>query len=64
MTNEQRAVLAHVVLDPDAWWAHCQSVMGSRAGAVLAEKVARHQASYDAAFALGGYQTRAEREAG
>ncbi len=64
MTNEQRAVLAHVVIDPDAWLAHAVATFGEeKAAEMLAEKVERWQPDYDAAVALPGYKTRAEREA-
>jgi len=63
LTANERAVLAHVVVDPDAWWTHANSVGKVDAEAALAAKVARWQSDYDAAVAAGGYQTRAEREA-
>jgi hypothetical protein len=62
LTAEQRAVLAHVVTDPDAWAEHALATIG--AGAIEA-KVARHTAAYEAAKAAQGnaYRTRAERDA-
>ena len=64
LTENERAVLAHVVIDPDAWWAHANAVAGINEEAALAGKVERHQAAYDQAKAEnGGYQTRAQREA-
>lgn len=66
MTPEQKAVLAHVVTDPDAWYSHAVSALGEkRAFAALAEKVARWTADYEAARRdLGdAYKTRAERDA-
>lgn len=63
MTDEQRAVLAHVVLDPDAWYAHAVSSFGQEKGReALKAKVARWQASYDRAKTLPDYLPRAERE--
>ena len=69
LTANERAVLAHVVLDPDEWWDHVVARDGSdgkralSAEKCLADKVARWQSDYDTALAAGGYQTRAEREA-
>lgn len=67
LTDRERAVLAHVVLDPDGWLAHSEAVFGEVAAAeCLAAKVVRHESAYDAAVAAEGesYQTRAEREVG
>lgn len=66
MTNEQRAVLAHVVIDPDQWYADAVRDLGQApADAALAAKVARWQPTYEAALVAEGanYRTRAEREA-
>lgn len=66
MTSEQRAVLAHVVIDPDAWLAHAEDVGGEEAAQkALDAKVERWQADYESAVAIYGdeYLTRAEREA-
>jgi hypothetical protein len=64
MTNEQRAVLAHVVIDPDAWEAHAVSTFGpERAARATAEKVARWKPSYDRAKDSPDYKPRAERPA-
>ncbi len=62
LTAEQRAVLAHVVTDPDAWADHALATIG--AGAIDA-KVERHKAAYQAAKAAqgNGYKHRAERDA-
>tara|TARA_R110000765_G_scaffold67804_2_gene130945 strand:- start:513 stop:731 length:219 start_codon:yes stop_codon:yes gene_type:complete len=68
LTVNERAVLAHMVVDPDAWWAHANAKDGSDGKreidheVALAEKVTRWQADYDTALAAGNYQTRAERE--
>ena len=68
LTSNERAVLAHKVLDPDAWWAHVNSKNGEGGKraidheAALAAKVTRWQGEYDTALAAGGYQTRAEQE--
>ena len=69
LTERERAVLAHVVVDPDAWWEHCCSCDGSDGQraldheACLSAKVARWGGEYDAAVALPDYKTRAERDA-
>lgn len=64
MTADQRAVMAHVVMDPDAWLAHAVATFGEeKAAQFLDEKVERHRDAYEAAAAQPGYQTRAEREA-
>ena len=68
LTTNERAVLAHMVLDPDEWWTHANAKDGSDGKreidheAALAAKVSRWQGSYDTALAAGGYQTRAEQE--
>lgn len=68
LTDRERAVLAHVVIDPDAWWEHCCSCDGSNGKRALnheqclAAKVSRWESDYDAAFAQPDYKTRAVRE--
>lgn len=70
LTTNELAVLAHVVLDPVAWWEHAQSKDGSdgkralNAEAGLVAKVQRWSGEYEAALARDGadYQTRLERE--
>lgn len=64
LTNEERAILAHVVVDVDAWVAHALSSFGQEAGEVAVRaKIESHRAAYLAAKDLPGYQTRAEQEA-
>ena len=69
LTDRERAVLAHVVVDPDEWWSHCCSCDGSNGQraidceAALAAKVARWSGEYDTAVAQPDYKTRAVREA-
>lgn len=66
LTSNERAVLAHVVTDPDAWWSHASSASNiDDAEAALAGKVSRWQSDYDAALAADGqnYKTRAQRDA-
>jgi len=60
LTDHDRAVLAHMVVNVDAWVAHALEVIGENA---VTEKIARHSAAYDAAAALPGYQNRVERDA-
>lgn len=63
MTREQKAVLAHVVVDPDAWYAHVLARFGEeRAAQALADKVARWRPQYEMSKAAPGYKTRAERD--
>ena len=64
ITEEQRAVMAHVVVDPDAWIDHAVATFGEAMAAVFLEnKVARHRAYYEEKSAAPGYKTRAERDA-
>ena len=49
LTTNERAVLGHVVLDPDAWWEHANSIEKVNAEGALANKVSKWQASHDAA---------------
>lgn len=66
LTEKHLAVLAHVVLDPDAWYAHAVETLGEEKGlGALEAKVARWKVQYEAAKAKEGanYKTRAEREA-
>jgi len=71
LTARETAVLAHVVVNPVAWWTHACSRDGSdghhaiNAEAALAAKIAKQASKYDAAVAADGtdYQTRAERDA-
>jgi hypothetical protein len=64
LADRQRAVLAHVVPDPDAWVVHANAAQNiPDPQAALVAKVARWEADYDAAVAAGNYQTRAERDA-
>ena len=68
LTGRERAVLAHIVVDADAWWAHVNSdSVRVDAEAALTEKVARWAPDHDAAEAAATsgapYQTRAQRDA-
>tara|TARA_R110000796_G_scaffold156032_2_gene272574 strand:+ start:2661 stop:2888 length:228 start_codon:yes stop_codon:yes gene_type:complete len=68
LTTNENNVLAHVAIDPVAWWTHVCSKDGSDgkraldAEACLAAKVARWQTPYNTDSAVDGYQTRAEKE--
>ncbi len=63
LSNYERAVLAHVVLDPDEWWDWANDHHEDPESAI-AEKVTRWQGNYDAAKTAKGeaYQTRAQAE--
>lgn len=51
LSTQDRAVLAHVVMDPDGWWAHAVSTLGeTKAAQALAQKVARWKPHYEAAL--------------
>lgn len=60
LTEEDKAVLAHVVADPVAWFNHAMLTVGESA---VGAKVDKYRAEYLAQKDLPGYQTRAEREA-
>lgn len=63
MTPEQRKVLAHIVVDPDAWMAEAEAAHGlERAAEFLKQKVARWQPFYEEAVAKGSYRNRADRD--
>lgn len=61
----EHEVLAHVVLDPDAWWDHaCTATNIVDPEAALRHKIARWTPDYDASKARDGqvYKNRAQRE--
>ena len=60
LTDHDRAVLAHMVIDVDAWVAHAEAEVGENA---VTGKIARYSAAYDAAAALPNYKNRVERDA-
>jgi len=60
LSIEDKAILAHVVLDPDAWVEHALATGGEPA--VLA-KINKYRADYLAKKDLPDYMNRAEREA-
>ena len=64
LTTEQREVLAHVVVDPDAWFSHAVATFGAeKAAEFLEAKVARWGPDYEVKKAAGGYKDRAARQA-
>ena len=63
LTADERVVLAHVVEDPDGWWAHCQNVAGDKAEDHLLAKLNKWHQSYLDAKDDPEYKNRAEREA-
>ena len=69
LTDRESAVLAHVVMDPNAWWTHVCSRDGSAGGRALdaekclANKVSKCGPDYDATLAAGGYKNRVVRQA-
>ena len=63
LTENERAVLAHVVNRPVLWWEIASEAnLSMTAEEALAAKVAKYQAEYDAAKGKPGYQTRLERD--
>ena len=62
LTQEDKAILAHVVIDPDEWVAHALKIVGEQA---VTEKIETHRDGYLYYKNLKGYvyETRAEREA-
>ena len=63
LTENERAVLAHVVHRPDLWWEIASEAnLSMTAEEALAAKVAKYQPDYAAASGEPGYQTRLERD--
>ena len=63
MTKSDFDCLAHVVVDPQAWYDHAVKTFGQqKADAMLAAKVERHWADYTQASAQPDYKTRAVKE--
>jgi hypothetical protein len=61
MTNEQKAILAMVVADPDEWAENSISVFGKQKGEeIIASRVAQLKPQYDLAIADGKYKTKAQ----
>jgi len=65
LTENERAVLAHVVHRPVLWWEIAndnEANLNMTAEEALAAKVAKWQPDYAAASGEPGYQTRLERD--
>ena len=63
LTENERAVLAHVVHQPDLWWKIASEAnLHITAEEALAAKVAKYQPDYASASGDPGYQTRLERD--
>ena len=64
LTENERAVLAHVVHRPVLWWKIASEAtnLNMTAEEALAAKVAKYQPDYAAASGEPGYQTRLERD--
>ena len=61
MTNEQKAILAMAVNDPDEWANNAISVFGKEKGeGVIALRVAQLKPQYDLAVSDGKYKTKAQ----
>ena len=64
LTPNEFKVLAEVVIDPAAWWEHCQTAPNIKDPELaLYGKIAKHYVKYSLAARAGNYKTRAEREA-
>ena len=64
MTKSDFDCLAHVVVDPQAWYDHGVKTFGEqKAQAMLAAKVERWWGEYTQESVKVGYKTRAQREA-
>ena len=61
LTQEELAIIGHVVIDPNAWVAHALETVGESA---VIEKIARYRAAYLAEKERLGdaYKNRVERE--
>ena len=63
MTNDEKKILAHIVVDPDAWYNHAVSWFGQElADQHLAVKVAKYKDQYDGEKVKPGYKNRLERD--
>jgi hypothetical protein len=61
LSEEDRAVLAHVVVNVDEWVANAIAVVGEMA---VTEKIDAYRAEYLQAVQLPGYKARADRDEG
>ena len=63
LTSRQQLVLRHVIINAEDWITHVETKFGTEIATVmLAQKVARHEADYDAKVAAGSYKDRLDRE--
>ncbi len=63
LSSRQQLVLRHVVIDAEGWVQHAEAKFGTEiATTMLQQKVARHEADYDAKVAAGSYKDRLDRE--
>lgn len=62
LDDQERAVLAHVELNPDGWWNNvCLKFTRAQAESRLTDKLAQCRGDYESASAKPGYRTRAQR---
>ena len=63
LTSKQQLVLRHVVIDAEGWVQHAEAKFGTEiATTMLEQKVARHEADYNAKVAAGSYKDRLDRD--
>ena len=63
LTSRQQLVLRHVVIDAEGWVQHAEAKFGTEiATTMLQQKVARHEADYDAKVAAGSYKDRLDKD--
>lgn len=63
MTNEERLVLSHIVVDPDAWYTHAINTFGVVAAReMLIAKVNKWRPVYLSVVREEGYKNRVERD--
>ena len=63
LTSRQKLVLRHVVVDAESWVQHAEAKFGTEiATTMLEQKIAKHEADYDAKVAAGNYKDRLDRE--
>ena len=62
LTIDELAVLAHDVVDPAAWWVHCQTVFRGNPEAALAARISGIRSADEAVKDQPGYKNRADRD--
>ena len=60
LTDEEMAIIGHVVSDPEAWAEHAYATVGPEA---VEAKIARYRPEYETAKDVEGYKNRAARDA-